>query len=281
MEKLQIDSKFADQSGEIMVVELGGHVDQSNSYQLEKLFDNIIESGCYRVIVDFSKVYYMSSAGWGVFVGEIKRFRDKGGDIKLANMNPEIYEVFQMLEFYHILEDYPSVEAAAASFKKEQEEIDMVIEEIEETEKPTEAPAETQEPVEETVEEIDLNEISVSSETIASDETGEDDKKKKDKASATGTTSTPLASTEYGKDTFHEFVPPVLKTEVKLADLPLPEKVKRVVAQNPLIGIFGIRKILRHEHFGNTKIGIFKLYKLLRDLDLDTKAKRYRFYRSC
>ena len=273
MEKLQIDSKFADQNGEIMLVELGGHVDQSNSYQLERLFDNIIESGCYRVIVDFSKVYYMSSAGWGVFVGEIKRFRDRGGDIKLANMNPDIYEVYQMLEFYHILEDYPSVEAAAASFKKDQEEIDMVIEEIEEEEAgPSEA--EPVEEMEETVEEIDLEEI-VSSQ---SEEKTQDE----DKTSATKPkTTSPLTSTDFGKESVHEFIPTSLQTDVKLADLPLPEKVKRVIAQNPLVGLWGIKKILKHPHFGNTRVGIFRLYKILRDLDLDTKAKRYRFYRSC
>jgi len=272
MEKLQIDSKFADQNGEIMVVELGGHVDQSNSYQLERLFDNIIESGCYRLIVDFSKVYYMSSAGWGVFVGEIKRFRDRGGDIKLANMNPDIYEVYQMLEFYHILDDYPSVEAAAASFKKDQDEIDMVIEEIEEEETKTPETEDIEE-VEETVEEIDLKEV------VA--ETSPTKNEKEDKSTAPPPPASTRTSTEFGKDSVHEFVPSSLQSDVKLADLPLPEKVKRVIAQNPLIGILGIRKILRHEHFGNTRVGIFKLYKLLHELDLNTKAKRYRFYRSC
>jgi len=273
MEKLQIESKFADQTGEVMVVELGGHVDQSNSYQLEKLFDNIIQSGCYKVIVDFSNVYYMSSAGWGVFVGEIKRFRDKGGDIKLANMRPEIYEVYQMLEFYHILEDYPSVEAAAASFKKEQEEIDLVIEEIgeessEKNEAAEETPQETglDEPIEETVEEIELEEVN---ETVdPSDTTAEKG-------------SSPVSGVDFRKETMHEFTPQIIQPDVKLAELPLPEKIKKVVAQNPLIGLFGIRKVLRHEHFGRTKVGIFKLYRLLKELDLDTKEKRYRFYRSC
>ncbi len=272
MEKLQIESKFADQTGEVMVVELGGHVDQSNSYQLEKLFDNIIQSGCYKVIVDFSNVYYMSSAGWGVFVGEIKRFRDKGGDIKLANMRPEIYEVYQMLEFYHILEDYPSVEAAAASFKKEQEEIDLVIEEIEEesTEKngTTEEPAretEFEEPIEEAVEEIELEEVNDDVEPSA----------------ATPEENIPPTGVDFRKETLHEFTPQLIQPDVKLAELPLPEKIKKVVAQNPLIGLFGIRKVLRHEHFGRTKVGIFKLYRLLKELDLDTKEKRYRFYRSC
>ncbi len=271
MEKLQIESKFADQSGDIMVVELGGHVDQSNSYQLEKLFDNIIESGCYRVIVDFSNVYYMSSAGWGVFVGEIKRFRDKGGDIKLASMRPEIYEVYQMLEFYHILDDYPSVEAAAASFRKEQEELDMVIGEIaEETEETAGEEAATEpEEIEETIEEIDLEEIDQATES-SSAETPE--KKKEDSL---------FSSLDFRKETIHEFKPQLIKQDVKLAELPIQEKIKKVVAQNPLVGLFGIRKILRHEQFGNTKIGIFKLYRLLKEMDLNTKEKRYRFYRSC
>ncbi len=276
MEKLQIESKFADQSGDVMVVELGGHVDQSNSYQLEKLFDNIIESGCYRVIVDFSNVYYMSSAGWGVFVGEIKRFRDKGGDIKLASMRPEIYEVYQMLEFYHILEDYPSVEAAAASFRKEQEELDMVIGEIEEEgngQPAAETLNERVETIEEIVEEIDLEEVEQTEKSKR--ETSETDKptsKKED---------TLFTAMDFRKETIHEFNPQLIKQDVKLAELPIQEKIKKVVAQNPLVGLFGIRKILRHEQFGNTKVGLFKLYRLLKELDLNTKEKRYRFYRSC
>lgn len=274
MEKLQIESKFADQSGDVMVVELGGHVDQSNSYQLEKLFDNIIESGCYRVIVDFSNVYYMSSAGWGVFVGEIKRFRDKGGDIKLASMRPEIYEVYQMLEFYHILEDYPSVESAAASFRKEQEELDMVIGEIEEESNESAEKESTTVDLEdieeeETVEEIDLEEIEQIAEPTSPD---------KPESKKEGTLFTAI---DFRKETIHEFSPQLIKQDVKLAELPIQEKIKKVVAQNPLVGIFGIRKILRHEQFGNTKVGIFKLYRLLKEMDLNTKEKRYRFYRSC
>jgi len=261
MEEIKIDSKFADQSGETMVVELSGHVDQSNSYQLQKMFDNIIQSGCFKVIVDFGNLYYMSSAGWGVFVGEIKRFRDNGGDIKLANMNPEIYDVFQMLEFYHILEDFASIEDAAASFRKEDEELDLVIDAEESGE---EAPSHT-EPVESNIEELNLFEStehnSNSSDTDIIEFTTDEDE-----IEAKGVT---------------EFIPHTITRDVPLAELPISEKVKRVVAENPLVGLWGIRKILKHEQFGHTKIGIFRLKKLLRQLDLNTKEKRYRYYRSC
>lgn len=265
MEKIRIDSKFADQSGEIMVVELGGHVDQSNSYQLQKMFDDIIESGCYKVIVDFKDLFYMSSAGWGVFVGEIKRFRENGGDIKLANMNPEIYDVYQMLEFYHILEDYPSVDDAASSFRKLDEALDLVVNGNGQAEADTDP-----EVVESTKEEIDLSEQSSKDGPETSDP---------HRMRAEVLDFTPID--EALKDETRAFIPHTLTKDVKLAELPIQEKIKRVVAQNPLVGIFGIKKILKHEHFGKTHVGFWRLMRMLRDLDLNTKEKRYRYYRSC
>ncbi len=264
MEEIKIDSKFADQNGEIMIVELGGHVDQSNSYRLQKMFDNIIQSGCYKIIVDFSKLYYMSSSGWGIFVGEIKRFRENGGDIKLAGMNPEINEVYQMLEFYHILEDYPSIDAAAASFKADSEELDLATEDTLDLE--PEATNEIQ--VEASTEEIELFEP----DSVSKESTSETREETEVNFEVGG---------EFGVSSMTEFIPHTLKQNVKLADLPLMEKVKRVVAQNPLLGVFGIRKVLRHEQFGFTRAGLFQLMRLLKELDLNSKDKRYRFYRSC
>ncbi|MBD3224108.1 MAG: anti-sigma factor antagonist [Caldithrix sp.] len=268
MDKMSIDSKFTDQSGEIMVVELGGHIDQSNTYELQKMFDDIIDSGCYKVIVDFGELYYMSSAGWGIFVGEIKRFRDREGDIKLANMNPEIYDVYQMLEFFHILEDYTSVSQAAASFSKDNKELDLVTGLQSE---------ETREGEQESIKEIGTDEFYISE--------GEEQTDKVVNNSADNElidfNKTEQKQRSVRRETNIDFISGVMHKDVKLSELPLKEKVKKVVAQNPLIGPFGIKKVLRHEHFGYTKVSVFKLIKLLRELDLNSKQKRYRYYRSC
>ncbi len=271
MENIKIDSKFADQSGEIMIIELGGYVDQSNSFQLQQMFENILQSGCFKVIVDFKDLYYMSSAGWGIFVGEIKRFRENGGDIKLAYMNPEIYDVFQMLEFYHILEDYATVEEAAASFGKESEQLDLAIES--DTNKEDKKAGENLN----SIEEIDTEE------PVDQDDKGTKKRQKKKRESAEVIKFVPTNGQEIGEEQkiFKEFIPHTLKKDVKLAELPLPEKIRRVIAQNPLVTIWEIKKILGHEHFGHTKIGIIKLWGILRELDLNTKLKRYRYYRSC
>jgi len=61
-------------------------------------------------------VTYISSAGWGIFISEIKRIRRNGGDIKLAAMSPEVREVFDLLEFGNILKPYESASDALRDF---------------------------------------------------------------------------------------------------------------------------------------------------------------------
>jgi len=61
-------------------------------------------------------VDYISSAGWGIFISEIKGIREKGGDLKLVHMIPDVYEVFELLEFNYILKAFDSLEEAVSDF---------------------------------------------------------------------------------------------------------------------------------------------------------------------
>ena len=72
--------------------------------------------GQNEVVVDLKDVDYISSAGWGIFIGEIKDIRHRGGDLKLSGMVGDVYEVFQLLEFHSILQAYDTSEEAISSF---------------------------------------------------------------------------------------------------------------------------------------------------------------------
>ncbi len=260
MDTIKIDSKFADKNGEIMVVELEGYIDQSNYHKLQKIFDDIMNSGCYKIIVDFEKLDYMSSAGWGVFVGEVKRFRDNKGDIKLVRMHDDVYDVFHLLEFYHILEDYSSIQDAAAQFDTQSVFIDLV-----EDKKDVVRSEESVDAVDSEVDEIDISIDDM-------DGAGFVDK------SIPPSNSVIIEGTPVPKSALK--IESIQKKK-KLSDLPIHEKIKRIIAQNPLLTTRGIKKVLRHEQFGRTKIGFFRLRRLLKSMDLNTKDKRYRYYRSC
>jgi anti-anti-sigma factor len=66
--------------------------------------------------MDLAGAEYISSAGWGIFLAEIKRIRENGGDLKLSAMVPNVREIFELLEFNYILRAYDSIDAAVADF---------------------------------------------------------------------------------------------------------------------------------------------------------------------
>jgi anti-sigma B factor antagonist len=105
--------------GEIAVVRVTGYVDTTTSHELEKKINAILERRVYHIVVDLAGVDYVSSAGWGIFIGEIREIREQGGDLKLAGMSPDVYEVFELLEFQNILEAYPSAVEAVDRFGAE------------------------------------------------------------------------------------------------------------------------------------------------------------------
>jgi anti-anti-sigma factor len=81
------------------------------------MLERIVNEKCYRIVVDLGGVTYISSAGWGIFISEIKRIRRKEGDIKLAAMKAEVREVFDLLEFGNILKPFERTSDAIRDFE--------------------------------------------------------------------------------------------------------------------------------------------------------------------
>ena len=90
------------------VLDLYGELDAHTASQLEDSLKRLINNQKSNIIVNFSELDYIASAGLGVFMAYIEDVRSIGGDIKLTNMNDKVYNVFDLLGFptlYDILED--------------------------------------------------------------------------------------------------------------------------------------------------------------------------------
>ena len=87
-----------------------------------------MEQKKYKIIVDLAGVDYISSAGWGIFISNIREIKAHEGDIKLARMIPSVYEIFELLEFDSILKAYDNIEKAKADFRPALAEIDLASE---------------------------------------------------------------------------------------------------------------------------------------------------------
>ena len=118
MEKLVISEERAGSVLPVSVLTLKGTIETTNASGLEETLARIVDEQCYRIVVDLGGVTYISSAGWGIFISEIKRIRRNGGDIKLAAMSPEVREVFDLLEFGNILKPFERTTDAVRDFAK-------------------------------------------------------------------------------------------------------------------------------------------------------------------
>ena len=236
MEGIQIIDQRVGYSDDILYLKVNGYIDTSTSLELISKLKEFLDEKIAQFILDLSGVNYVSSAGWGVFVGEIKNVRDNGGDIKLVNMTPEVYDVFEMLEFNRILKMYDSVEEAINEF--------------------------------DVIRGYDITNTPV----------------KKWKQDSTMMENVPdiqvLRATVEKKDSFDPTQRLVTRRRIDPTHLSIQDRIKRLILDKPLVGIWKIKKMLNTEEYGNSKVNIVRLFLLLKEISLESKEKRHRFYRS-
>lgn len=141
MEGIQVSAEVAGSRNQISIIKVGGYIDTTTSSELERSLDSLLKQGRFFLVVDLGNVDYISSAGWGIFISEIKSIRENGGDLKLVRMVPDVYEIFELLEFHHILDVYDSVDEAINKFEVLESSGQPVAKEIT-LNKPEPAPAE-------------------------------------------------------------------------------------------------------------------------------------------
>jgi anti-sigma B factor antagonist len=116
MKGIDVYVEEASQNQGVSILRVSGYVDTTTSPDLERRLQALLREKRYHVVVDLARVEYISSAGWGIFISEIREIREHGGDLKLAGMAPDVKEVFDLLEFENILQAYTDADLAVASF---------------------------------------------------------------------------------------------------------------------------------------------------------------------
>jgi anti-sigma B factor antagonist len=82
-----------------------------------------IGSGHRNLVIDLGGVSFIDSSGLGAFVSAFKMLntpREGDGDIRLANPQPPVVELLEIIRLNRVFQSYPSVADAAESFLVEQ-----------------------------------------------------------------------------------------------------------------------------------------------------------------
>ena len=101
------------------VVEVSGRIAASESMDLTRQLEAHLSNEEARAIVlDLSRVDYMSSAGLGTVVWLGKRMREAKQGFALFGMRDRVAQVFKLSGLDRILPIYPDLEAAEAALEK-------------------------------------------------------------------------------------------------------------------------------------------------------------------
>lgn len=102
----------------VSIVYLNGFLDAHTAPQLENEFSKLIERDKYSIVVNFSDLAYISSAGLGVFMAFIEKVRENKGDIKLTSMSDKVFNIFDLLGFPLLYEFFKSDDEAVKKFSE-------------------------------------------------------------------------------------------------------------------------------------------------------------------
>jgi len=116
MEAVKEETAGAGSLKQITVIRIGGYMEFCTADELDKVLAVLLQKQSYNIIVDLAAVDYISSRGWSIFLSKIKEIRENDGDIKLTNMNSNVYEVYKVLEFFWFLRVYDSMPEAVRDF---------------------------------------------------------------------------------------------------------------------------------------------------------------------
>ena len=98
---------------------LNGYVDTYNSSFFQKRIAKVVEAGYVNLIFNCAALNYVSSTGIGSFTAFLKMVKPKGGDIVLLEIQPKVYEVFQLLGFSQFFNIKNSTEEAITHLKSD------------------------------------------------------------------------------------------------------------------------------------------------------------------
>ena len=110
---MEISEKTA---GNVNIIYLNGRLDAYAANDVEKKLDSLISAKQLNLVVEFSRLEYISSSGLRVLLSGIKKVKKEQGDIRLACLQPYVREVFDIAGFTQLFQIFNSEEDAVNSF---------------------------------------------------------------------------------------------------------------------------------------------------------------------
>lgn len=100
MEKLTINKNIEDG---FLTLSIAGELDASTSIALDDVIKNALANEQTKILVNCKELFYISSAGLGVFVSHISDIENRDGLFVLYGLSDNVFDTFKILGLHNIL----------------------------------------------------------------------------------------------------------------------------------------------------------------------------------
>lgn len=102
--------------GDVLVLRFFGRLDALSTPDAEKKVFQLIDQGNAKILMDFTSVDYISSAGMRMLLAVTKKLKALSGRLVLCSITTNVMDVFKMSGFDHVLDLTPSEAEALKKF---------------------------------------------------------------------------------------------------------------------------------------------------------------------
>lgn len=89
--------------GELSILSVNGDLDASSSILLDQAIEQTLSRGKRKLLIDCTKLNYISSAGLGVFMSHLQDFENTQTTLVLFGLSEKVLNVFQVLGLDQLL----------------------------------------------------------------------------------------------------------------------------------------------------------------------------------
>ena len=95
------------------VIGLAGRLNMKEAPVLRLAGAEVVAGGVRRVVLDLGGVEFVDSSGLGALVGSLKTVRQAGGDLRIAQVGPQVQVALELTSLHRVL---PLGESAEKAF---------------------------------------------------------------------------------------------------------------------------------------------------------------------
>ena len=101
---------------EVKVVQIEGELDTGSSPDAQNQLDQLRGQGVKKILLDLTKLDFISSAGLRVLLATAQELKEDSGDLRVCSLNREVKEVFDISGFSTLLMVFDNEAKALSGF---------------------------------------------------------------------------------------------------------------------------------------------------------------------